>query len=298
MVRLNRVFASRRPLSETEALSGTFPLRREHLYLLGFLLGIANTGFQSVFADAQANGLIVSLANLFGISALVWAGLPAIVSTVLEGKEQVRTPSYLEIALFVLVLLACFVPLRAAAAGATSLLAIFAIATSPWRSPLSRAAFIALACVAALYWGRVLLAMSGTALLDLDVLLAGTFSGLEAQGNMLLYASTDPEFAGDGFLVAAGCSSLHGISLALLTFVLTTQFYNLPFSPQTMFWGLVGVLSTIAINIARLSAMGYYPEHFEWIHVGTGAAIAGIVSLALVLAANLGGNWRAITSID
>ena len=167
--------------------------------------------------------------------------------------------------------------------------------TAKPRSPVFRGSAIALSIVAALFWGGVLLTASGNALLRIDVALAATFSGLHSESNLLYFASSDPAFAGKGFLVAQGCSSLHGMSIAILAFVLVTQFYNLPAKPATVVWGLLGVAATIAVNIARLSIMGHFPAYYEWVHLGPGAVIAGMVGMILVLLANLGGNWRAIT---
>ena len=194
-----------------------------------------------------------------------------------------------------LVVLACMVPIRSAAAIATTLLAINALLSARPRSSLFRAAAIGLSALVALFWGAVLLAITGNALLYVDVALAGTFAGLDWEANQLHFAGGNPADPGGSFAVVSTCSSLHGMSVAVLAFVLVTQFYDLPMRRRTLLWGLVGVVGMVAVNITRLGIMGHYPAWFDWMHVGAGSTIAGGVSTAILLLANMGGNWRAIT---
>lgn len=268
--------------------------RRNRLYLLLFLLGVVNTAFQSGMDFYLRYGSAAALMELFGISAVAWVSLAA-AGALLAQSDDDSLADPVDLVFAAAAIFACLLPFRSAAAVATTLFALRAMLIAPPGTALFRAGAISLSIVGTLFWGRLLLNASGTALLELDVALAATFSGLQTDGNMLFYVTSDPEFVGKGFIVAQACSSLHGLSIALLGWVLVTQYYGLPANRRTIGFGLLGVLGTIAVNVSRLSAMGHFPRHFEWLHDGAGASIAGTIAMIFVMGANLGGNWKAVT---
>lgn len=270
-------------------------LRRNQLYFLLLLLGLVNTAFQSGMAFYLQYGPAAAFMELFGISAVAWVSLAA-AGALLAQSDDDSLADPVDLVFAAATIFACLLPFRSAAAVATTLVALRAMLVAPPGTALFRTGAISLSIAGALFWGRLLLNASGTALLELDVALAGTLSGLKTDGNMLFYATSDPEFVGKGFIVAQACSSLHGLSIALLAWVLVTQFYGLPANRRTIGFGLLGVLGTIAVNVARLSAMSYFPRHFDWLHDGAGASIAGAIAMIVVMGANLGGNWNAVTS--
>ena len=97
---------------------------RHDLYLLGLVLGLANVGFQHAVQDAVLRGFWPALSGLFDISAMIWAALLAmavILHSAPEGQHA-GSPrsSRLDYIWVGLVVLACLLPIKLAAALATA----------------------------------------------------------------------------------------------------------------------------------------------------------------------------------
>jgi exosortase/archaeosortase family protein len=269
------------------------PFGRLALLRAVYLLGIVNTGYLFAADSAIRSGFWPALLALFDISAFTWAALAAV--WMLLGEASDQPASRADLTRAAAVAATCLIPIPYCAAVATSALALWAILASRPGSLPFRASLVALSALAALFWGKLLLAAMGPKLLALDVALVRLTTGLAGHDNIIEFAGQDPAFVGKSLMVATPCSSLHWVSIALLAWVLVTQVFDLPAGRRTIFFGLLGVAGSIAVNVARLGAMGYYPAWFDWLHLGPGAVIAGWLCTMLVMAANLGGNWRAIT---
>ena len=265
---------------------------RDPLFRAVLVLGLVNTGWPLAADSALRNGLWPSLFGLFEISAFAWAALPAVWFLLRESGDTLASRS--DMVMAALVCFACLLPVHYSAAVATSALAIWVLATARPRTPLFRASLTALSALGTLFWGRLLLAAMGQTLLELDVALVRAVTGLAGHANILEFVTNDPAFAGktghrDAVLVAAlgfaGAARLGagdpGVRPAGEPPHRRARAARRGGDDRGQF--------------ARLVAMAHWPSWFDWLHAGPGAILAAWLCMALVLAANMGGNWRAIT---
>lgn len=275
---------------EGNAVSGRAPSARvaradlfAGLFLLATLNGIIGWAVDSVRAD----GLLPAFTNLFGISAVVWLALAAGIAILRQGEaEPVRR---LDVAVAAMVVAVALLPSTGASRGAIALLAVYAIATSPSQSPIRRAGIIFLAITGAILWGRIALDTFGASLLALDATFVATLLGVPHGGNMI--------WTPDGawrLVVFPGCSSMQGISVALLFWATVNQYFRVPFGWSAAGWAMLALAATVAINVVRIAALLWFPDHFEAIHTGWGWHLFMWATLLAVGAITLFGARREI----
>jgi exosortase/archaeosortase family protein len=247
----------------TLADSGAARFGRAELFFWLVLLATLNAFAGIAIRIVPEHGLAYALFELFGISAISWLALGAILA-LLKGApfEPLRRGDGWIAALVVLVAL---IPVAAASALALTALALWMIAASAEGPPLRRAGLIALALTGPLIWGRLLLALFSGPLLAADTWLVGQVTGTAQAANILALAD------GSGRLgIAPGCSSWQGMSLALLMWVTVNQWFRVPLTRRSVAACFAALAATVAINVARLAAMVRFPAHIEEIHHGWG----------------------------
>jgi exosortase/archaeosortase family protein len=143
---------------------------------------------------------------------------------------------------------------------------------------LRRAAIIFLAVTGTLVWGRLLLAVFGRPLLDLDALFVSTLLGVARVGNLIW-----SEEAGMRVIIAPGCSSLQGISLAVVFWATVNQYFAVRFDRRAAGYGLAALAATVLVNVVRMGGMLTYPEHFVLIHTGWVSSLLMWATLLLVV---------------
>jgi exosortase/archaeosortase family protein len=239
-------------------------VRRQDLFL-GLVLLTALNAFAGVgIVTLKERGLAYSIFELFGISAIVWLALAAAL-TLLWRRTGSGAACGWDWVVAGAVLLAALAPSGAAGAAGLTLLALYMIATTPAGSPERGAGFICLAMAGSLLWGRVLLAMFSGPLLGLDASLVGWLFGARRVANVVSFVD------GSGrIVVAPGCSSWQGMSLALLFWLTVNEYYRVPFGWRAVGWCAAALAATIAVNVARMGAMILYPTHIAAIHHGWG----------------------------
>jgi exosortase/archaeosortase family protein len=233
--------------------------------------------------------LAQALFNLFGISAIVWVALAAALALLHSAKtgEPLRRADYWMAAT---VVAAGLLPVATASAVSLTVLAIYMIASAEPGSAVRRSGIICLAITGSILWGRVLLAMFSRQLLPIDSWLAGALTGVAPVGNMLPFADGTP----GGIVVAPGCSSWQGMSLALLAWVTVNQWFAVRFSWRSLAWCVAALAATVAVNVVRIGAMVHFPAHLDAIHHGYGWDLAMWTSLAAVSAICLYGARREV----
>jgi exosortase/archaeosortase family protein len=131
----------------------------------------------------------------------------------------------------------------------------------------------------------------GPPILKADAILVSTLIGTDRFGNIFSGA-----IGSDGspthFMIYPPCSSLHGMSIAVLAFVTVTNVFGAAWSARHLTFGLLAILSVVVINVTRLSLIGLFPSYFSVIHDLPGSAIAAWLSLVLVVALPLIGVIR------
>ncbi|MEA3035150.1 MAG: hypothetical protein QOH04_909 [Sphingomonadales bacterium] len=233
------------------------------LVLLASLNAFAGIAIRTV----PEHGLAYALFELFGISAISWLALAAVLALLRAAPDELARRGDAWIA--GLIILIALLPVATASALALTGLALWMIAASAAGSPLRRAGLIALALTGPLIWGRLLLALFSGPLLTADTWLVGQVTGTAQAANILAFAD------GSGRLgVAPGCSSWQGMSLALLLWVTVNQWFRVPLTRRSVAACLGALAATVAINVARIAAMVRFPAHIEAIHHGWGWHVA------------------------
>lgn len=253
-------------------------LGRDRLFFWLFFAASVNSVVGPAIRSVLEDGAGYSIFNLFGLSAIIWAGFVAGLAIMAEHSgERATRLDYSVAALAVLLILS---PLATASSVALTLLAIYGIATGATGSNLQRAGIIFLSISVSLLWGRLILALFSRSLLHIDAFFVTNVFGAEQVGNRVSFV--DQSYG--TFVVAPGCSSLQGMSLAFVFWATLTQWYRVPLNLKSALWCAAAVAATLAINVMRLGAIAYLPQHFDAIHTGWGWHMASWATLTAIVA--------------
>ena len=261
-------------LSPSAPAARAIPLDRERLFLWLFPIAVA--------------GWAGAAFNLFGISAILWVALAAglqLLRAAPEGDPATRRDWVVAGA----GLLTIALPSATISSGALTVFALYALATGASASPLRRAAIIFLAVSGTTLWGPLVLALFNHPLLDLDAFFVARVAGVAQEGNLIAFAD------GSGLMaVAPGCSSLQGISLALVFWATVNQWFQVPIGGRSLAWLGAAVAATVTVNVSRIAALSHFPAHFDSIHAGIGWHVASWTTMMLVAAICVYGARREI----
>ena len=246
----------------------------------------------SSMSDSVAIGWAHAFGSLLGVSAVIWIAMVALIDLGGDGQgpRLARTDWWLCGA----VLACCFLPTGWEAGFGLLGLSIVSLVRFPPGSQERKLAVIGLALTGPLFFGPFALAYFGSEMLRADAGFVSLLSGHPSNQNIVEF--TDPAFraAGKQLLINSGCSSFHNMSLVGVLFAVVTQAINVPLTRSM--WLLAGLMvaTTIAINIARLTAIAFYPQHYDFLHDGLGAQLIGFTGLVMVGAIILVGGLRAL----
>lgn len=259
-----------------EASRAIGTLTRNQLFAALFLLAALNSMAGLAIKSVQQQGWADALMNLLGLSAIVWAGLVAGLHILIDAPPSPR-PRSLDLWLSGLVGIVALLPIATASMVSLTVLALYGLTSSDRNSAIRRSSIIFLAMTGVLIWGRLVMAVFSRPLLDLDAMFVSGLLGSEHQGNMLWYQG-DPT----RLVVAPGCSSLQGMSLALLFWAIVNQLFKVPFGWRPALWCLAALAATIGINVLRIGAMLRFPAHLAEIHTGWGFHLSMWATLVAV----------------
>lgn len=269
----------------TYAVAARTAIRRSALFFWLFLIAAANKMLALAEASVTDQGWAYSAFNLFGISAILWIALVAGLAILRTAPpEPVRRA---DVAVTALTICAAILPIYSASGVALTLAAFYAIVTSRPGSELRRAGIIFLAMTSTLMWGPLILVVFNGPILGVDAWLVSHLVGAPQAGNQIQFIGS----AGT-FVIAPGCSSFHGMSLALVFWATINQWFQARFTWQSLWWVAAALAATVAVNVMRMGAIALFPDHFDAIHTGWGAQLAAWTSLLLVVAICLFGARR------
>lgn len=261
---------------------------RGRFYFWLFLIATSNKLVGMVILSVTSSGWSYSAFNLFGISAILWVAFAAGLALLLQEVERdpIRRG---DVAVGVCVAGAAIAPFSSVSAAALALAALYAMRSSTPGSRLHRAAIIFLAMTGSLIWGPLLLTFLTRPLLGVDAFFVAHLVGSVQTGNQVSF--TDGSSA---FVIAPGCSSFHGMSLALVFWATVNQWFKVPFTWAAALWAVAAIAATFVVNVARIGAIAHFPAHFIALHVGWGAQLASWTTLLLVVVICLYGARRAV----
>lgn len=265
-------FASAVESDLTHATAGEPTVSRNALLGFLYLLLALNASPTFVAEAVRGRGWLGAALNLFDISAIVWLALAAALT--LCWREPDQTPaSPLDWAVAAGAACAAVIPVAPLSSAMLTVVGLWGLASSPARSPGRRAAAIALSLATFFFWGRVFLALGAGPLLAADAQFVAAISGLQSNGNSVYFPD------GGYFLIAPGCSSLHGISLALILWTTVISWFDLVITARLCVVLALAVAASVLVNGIRLAMIGLNPDQFDYWHVGGGGMIFGWIAL-------------------
>lgn len=259
-----------------------FATRAQLLFAL-FLVTTLNAFVGAAVRALSAQGWL-AIADLFGISAILWTALAAGLKILADDESETRWRRG-DGPMAAVILAAAILPSPAASSAALTLLSVWTIATAAPGSAVRRAGILFLAVAGALLWGRLFLALFSRPLLDIDAWFVAHLLGAAHRGNLIWSG-------GVRLIVAPTCSSMQGLSLALLFWVTVNQYFRVGFGWRPLLVCCAALAATVAVNVGRMAAMLRWPAHFQDIHQGWGFYAANWATLILVAAICLWGARR------
>ena len=194
-------------------------------------------------------------------------------------KQADRSPARpFDYALAVVACLGFIFPMSAASWLGVALLAVYLIWTSTRSDTLRRAGVLMFGITIPMLWARLLFASMSNTILAIDAQMVSLVVGTKAEGNMI------PFWDGTGVLfLEPACSSLTNVSLALLCGVFFMSVFDRSWSRAVIKAVVLACLATVAINVARMSAIAFFPTYYDVIHGTIGASVAEWLSIIAVL---------------
>ena len=255
-------------------------IERSVVFAAALLIVIASALSTRIGAAVAHRGLVPSLFELFGVSAIVWFAAFAICA--IARDDDGRSADHRGDAPVLAAMVgAALLPLPALGAAAVFGAGAWLALRSEPASGARRIGLVALALSAHLLWGPLILKLLGSELLAFDAQIAALFAGGNADGNIFGQAGSQ------AFTVGQNCSSLTNLSLAGVLAVTLAQLFELRFDRRLVIATLLAMLGTIVVNGIRLATIARHPDLYDYLHSGAGMMLFGWASL-LVTAAIVG----------
>jgi exosortase/archaeosortase family protein len=252
-------------------------LARDQLFAGLFILAYANGMARRVFVAAES-GWLDGLGRTFDVSVIVWAACFAAITLLLRADtaDEIRPADTLVGSMTLLLTALPFGPPNWFALTALSLYVLY---NSQSGSTRRRGALILLVVTVPMYWGpTVVFDLLSRPITQIDALVVSGLIGAERIGNLVKFIDESGYI-----LIEPACSSFANMSLGIVAWVTVTQLVERRWSPSDFLWCALVTLSVFAVNVGRLSLIVLYRDHFDTIHGAIGAAVAGWLSLVLML---------------
>lgn len=251
---------------------------RAVVFACGGVLAALNGQAGYLFQRLHTSGLPAAAFELGGISVVIWFAMYATLKIGFEGAGEALRPWDLWI--LAAVILLTIAPVSIAASGALLFSAVYLLLTTRPRQLERRVALVLCALTGPLIWGPALIAIVPQALLDLDAQIVAFLIGTPVHGNVVGALG-----GGDEVVIGGPCSSVHNISLAVLLWTTAAALFKVRINAQYMVVGVAMVALMFSLNIARVAAIGTFPQDYEFLHFGLGGALfawAGLLGAGLL----------------
>lgn len=247
-------------------LSQRCGLSRGNVFAAAGILAALNAQADQILSAFRIQPAADAIVGLTGVSAIIWAAMAASWKIGTESRQPACTSR--DVAVLIVVVLLCFVPISYSAQLALVLCAAYLLLASEAGGAERRTALVLLALTGPLIWGRLLLHTFELPILALDAHLISTAVGTPVDGNVVSFAG-----APGHFIIGTGCSSVHNMSLAIVLWTTAAMLFRVPISRSYIIVGMGMVALMFGLNILRLSAMAVFPAQFDTIHTGVGAVL-------------------------
>lgn len=240
-----------------------------------FVAGVLNAIFYQVLDSVGTSGLLGAVIGTFGISAIVWVALALAALNLTRETESTieRREVLVDLAVLALVLL----PQKHVAWVGLTLFALNVFAHSARHSAAARGSLMLLAVTVPMFWGKLVLSLFSGVVLTLDAMLVGTVLRLPRVGNTLALADGQTHL-----WIEASCSSMLNLSLVVLCWTMFCAVRGVTLR-RGLPWLVLCAVLVIGLNIARISLIAAFPEHYDMLHGGLGATVASWLFVAVML---------------
>ena len=239
------------------------------------ILGCANGLGFAVINSVHTSGWRDALINTFGVSGIVWVACFFGVTFVLQNCTGKIQPRDLGMGAAFLVLI--IVPIGWTSWAALTVLCLYMLMFTDANPSRIRGATLLLAVTLPMVWSHLALHFFARPVLDIDASMVSWLLGTDRIGNMIRFADDS------GYLVIfPSCSSLAGVSLAILCWVTACQVTRHKRCAFDVLWCGLACASVVVINIARMGFMGLSDWHYQTVHDQWGASLANVLTLAFV----------------
>ncbi len=271
-------------------------LDRASLLAATVVAASVNRLFVTMAGRVDLDGWASAAASLFGVSAVVWIALVALID--LGGDGSGARPARADWWLCGGVLASCLLPTGWEAGLAMLGLAAISILRFVSGSRERRVAVIGLALTGPLVFGPLALTYLAPEILRFDAAFVSLLSGHPSNGNVVEFTDPAMRAAGKQMVIMMACSSVHNMSLVCVLFAVVTQTLNVRLTRSMWLLAAAMVAAIIAINVARLTAIAIFPQHYDFLHNGWGgqlfafAGLAGTGAIILLGALRVTERWR------
>lgn len=277
--------AGSEPVSQPQNRLLWLGLNRRELMSLLILVSLINAMFPTILGNTLSYGIVHSILNTFGVSAIVWLAVYLSFKYMQEAPETEidRPDKFASLGL----LLSCVLPLGPALWVFITGLAFYIIWKARPGDGAHRSGWILLALSVPMFWSKRLFNIFSEFFLAIDASLVSHITRTERISNLVASPG------GSGYLqIAAPCSSMANLSLAILSWVLFTQATGTRWHPRNILWCGLACLLVIAINVTRISLIGFFPSQYETLHGPAGNTVTSWVTMLAVLTVSYYGVGR------
>ena len=192
-------------------------LRRDHFFCGLLILAVVNGLQGPICVNVATLGWSEALFGLFGVSAVVWISC-FVAAALLYGSRAGETITIPDAVIGLGVLSMTILPFARLSWLALALLSLYMLSGAPAQSPRQRGALIALAVTGPVLWGPALMEVFTKQILQADAILVSSLIGTDRIGNVF-FGAIGSGGSPTHFAIYSGCSSLHGMSIAVLAWI-------------------------------------------------------------------------------
>ena len=251
------------------------PMYRDEFIAGLFILYCANGLGSSIIASVDAVGWSDAILSTFEISVIVWISCIGGVGLILgERSDEIRRS---DLVVGGALLIPVALPIGALSWLAVTILSLYVIYFTRPPSSRQRGAMILLAVTVPMLWSHLLFRYFANFILQIDASFVSFLLGTLRSDNLVRFAD------GSGsLLVLPYCSSLHNVSLTILSWVAINQWLARRPMASDWQWIIVAGLTVVTINVTRLSLMGLSIKHYQAIHSFWGQTITNLLILCAI----------------
>ena len=237
------------------------------------ILSALNALANPIISSVTERGAPMAALDLFGISAVIGFAIVSLerISATDGAPESLRS---FDKPMFAAVCVAVLIPVGLASGLALFGLGLWLLLSSDAGSRSRRIGIVLLALSGPFVWGQVAMTLFGEQLLSWDARLVGAFTGSPVDGNIVRFSGRPT-----AFYIAAGCSSLHHMTLATVLWASVTQLLGIPITRRSLLFCLAAAVGVVFVNSLRLAAIATYPDRFDTLHAGWLGAAFGWAAL-------------------